>query len=1000
MKTKIYIFSLLVALLFSFQLKAQTCPATGSISATTNSTANTCAGNGSVTVNFPATTNIALQILKGGTILNTVNNPSGTTHTWAALQAGTDYEVRIVCATDNSIIAYSSAAITVADLYQPISDAVVTVSDVCTTFAPGGTITVPTVTGGNAPYTYSFYLSDDPAYSDALSTYQTSNTKSVTTFGTYQIRVKDACGNYKTFTRTLSPALPKIEFHWKPHRICGSTTQATGSSWYTTNGDTGAGMNENQYIPPGIKLKIQADNSAGAVLFDGIYDGNPFVYTMSASHRYFVTTTNACGIENTYYSNLTDPTNNPEFSSFFVSTGSAGCGASELMTITSNFSQQSFWDYPLTVTVTSAVNPTGPVVATQIVDNESELFQISGLPMGDYLVTVTDSCGETLTKPAPNPVNNGAPQLVFDTTVNWRCGDLPALTQTGTIQAVVRIDGYFPDRANAVVKIIAGPSNVGVIGQLVDGQKWGWSNLSPGTYTVEFSSCGISRTGTFTINPGSYLLQQSLSSTGTSFCSGGGNINSTKVYNGSYTSSIQLLNEAGTVIAENVNGNFTNIPAGTYTTRMKIVPWCNNGAFTYYIDGSTVILTDSTTGPSISSAVGIICEDSAGNPLSTGTAYLRIAGVAPYVINYRIAGSSDPYTTINTSNTNVELQNLTANTIYEVAVIDACGGSDNTTVQIKTMGNLVAENTAHPCVDAPYSLIMKSYAGATYQWTDPAGNVISDTRIYSFANYQPSNDGVYAVKITWSNCVTRTVFVTLNSNLCGQPIGNSTIAGNIFNDGNALADNTVNGTPTGTAGTQQLYISLVSSTGTIITTVPVNADGTYSIPGLTAGNYSLVLSNSSTGSAVSSPIPGWNFTGENIGAAAGNDGTPNGVIAVNLPDNTTVSNVNFGISGFCYRDAVTSGDVLSTNHGITALGRAGSDNSNWPMVRKGAWTVLEARTKGFVVNRLTDAQIDALPADELVEGMMVYNITQDCLQINVDGTSAGWKCYTVQTCPN
>ena len=270
----------------------------------------------------------------------------------------------------------------------------------------------------------------------------------------------------------------------------------------------------------------------------------------------------------------------------------------------------------------------------------------------------------------------------------------------------------------------------------------------------------------------------------------------------------------------------------------------------------------------------------------------------------------------------------------------------------------------------------------------------------SFANYQPSNDGVYAVKITWRNCVTRTVFVTLNSNLCGQPIGNSTIAGNIFNDGNALADNTVNGTPTGTAGTQQLYISLVSSTGTIITTVPVNADGTYSIPGLTAGNYSLVLSNSSTGSAVSSPIPGWNFTGENIGAAAGNDGTPNGVIEVNLPANTTVSNVNFAISGFCYRDAVTSGDVLSTNHGITALGRAGSDNSNWPMVRKGAWTVLEARTKGFVVNRLTDAQIDALPADELVEGMMVYNITQDCLQINVDGTSAGWKCYTVQTCPN
>ena len=38
---------------------------------------------------------------------------------------------------------------------------------------------------------------------------------------------------------------------------------------------------------------------------------------------------------------------------------------------------------------------------------------------------------------------------------------------------------------------------------------------------------------------------------------------------------------------------------------------------------------------------------------------------------------------------------------------------------------------------------------------------------------------------------------------------------------------------------------------------------------------------------------------------------------------------------------------LDTNHGITALGRAGADNNNWPMVRKGAWTVLEAKTKGF-----------------------------------------------------
>ncbi|MBP7174339.1 MAG: hypothetical protein KBA33_09785 [Cloacibacterium sp.] len=70
------------------------------------------------------------------------------------------------------------------------------------------------------------------------------------------------------------------------------------------------------------------------------------------------------------------------------------------------------------------------------------------------------------------------------------------------------------------------------------------------------------------------------------------------------------------------------------------------------------------------------------------------------------------------------------------------------------------------------------------------------------------------------------------------------------------------------------------------------------------------------------------------------------------------------------------------------------------MERKGAWTALEAKTKGFVINRLTDTQISAIPATDLREGMMVYNVSQDCLQINTDGTVSGWKCYNTQACPN
>ncbi|REC46949.1 thrombospondin type 3 repeat-containing protein, partial [Chryseobacterium pennipullorum] len=55
---------------------------------------------------------------------------------------------------------------------------------------------------------------------------------------------------------------------------------------------------------------------------------------------------------------------------------------------------------------------------------------------------------------------------------------------------------------------------------------------------------------------------------------------------------------------------------------------------------------------------------------------------------------------------------------------------------------------------------------------------------------------------------------------------------------------------------------------------------------------------------------------------------------------------NAVIGCFCYKPVVTAGTALNTPYGITALGRAGTNTGNWPMVRKGAWTALEAKTKG------------------------------------------------------
>ncbi|REC74321.1 hypothetical protein DRF60_17805 [Chryseobacterium elymi] len=113
-------------------------------------------------------------------------------------------------------------------------------------------------------------------------------------------------------------------------------------------------------------------------------------------------------------------------------------------------------------------------------------------------------------------------------------------------------------------------------------------------------------------------------------------------------------------------------------------------------------------------------------------------------------------------------------------------------------------------------------------------------------------------------------------------------------------------------------------------------------------------------------------------------------------------NASISSGCFCYKPAVLAGTVLDTKSGITALGRAGTDNSNWPMVRKGAWTALEAKTKGFVVNRIPlTAQVDAIATP--VEGMMVYDEEADCLKIYTttnNGTSFSWQCFNTQTCPD
>lgn len=105
----------------------------------------------------------------------------------------------------------------------------------------------------------------------------------------------------------------------------------------------------------------------------------------------------------------------------------------------------------------------------------------------------------------------------------------------------------------------------------------------------------------------------------------------------------------------------------------------------------------------------------------------------------------------------------------------------------------------------------------------------------------------------------------------------------------------------------------------------------------------------------------------------------------------------------CYNPVTNNDTGTPTQHGITLLQRAGANNAdNWPMVRKGAFTVLESNTKGFVVTRVATTAALANITNP-VEGMMVYDGEAKCLKIyvvdNTTASNSAWKCFSTPACP-
>lgn len=193
------------------------------------------------------------------------------------------------------------------------------------------------------------------------------------------------------------------------------------------------------------------------------------------------------------------------------------------------------------------------------------------------------------------------------------------------------------------------------------------------------------------------------------------------------------------------------------------------------------------------------------------------------------------------------------------------------------------------------------------------------------SSYYPTQSGIQT--LTWVNSLRAVASVddllddfTITTNSCYS------ISGTVFNDANGLTDLTVNGTGINNPAGSTLYAVLADENENIVNSVAVAAGGTYSFSNVPGGIFEVRLTNKVPG-AVNTDAPpaslpaGWINTGENIGVAAGNDGSPNGSILVGT---TGSANVNFGIQAYsaaayslgCANNVITF-DMTSANAQIS-----------------------------------------------------------------------------------
>ena len=941
---------------------------------TVTPTPETCSGNGALSFSTSGTqpgATVTFYVYKAPNYSTPISTTTGNSVT--GLTSGNYRVVAIQSQTGYTSNSQTKDA-TIANNIKVLTFTAKSTTEIC---GNDGTVTV-TVTAGtvNATNPYTLYNSNGTV---VVRPPQSSNIFTGLAAGTYLVSVKDSCGQNTTQTIVVTKLTPNVNII--PVVISEDVTPGSCKIKVTFDINPGGATNVVKFP---ITLKITTFDASGTQI-DQIIDIKTgadmyntesnrrltynIPYLVGATYKYNVEITDGCGKIFTKDVPVVKPT-----PVLFPHRILACSGA--------YFSIQSgFFNSPITYTITGT--GTAASFGTQTFPNVTNLTSVDDitigsdtnpLPNGPYTITGTDSCGHTYTTTFNLNTTVPAPTVQI----------FPGGCTIGTVNVAIRAPtGIVFSGATLITYPAAytGPINatVGSTNQYEtfnvfnsNGNVYAAMNgVPPGNYLMRITdTCGKVVDVPFTPTPsqastnGNVIINQILSCGSFSL-----NVNITGSNTGSPTNPdsyrLQYYNAAtstwtnvATLINMAINGSYTaegnyRVVKYFYTLGANVATGNASESQRLCINEVLTSFTYSKNQLSFDQVFGFACTDGAHYNLYASAKL----GVAPYTFQI-VAKQGDPsFVPINPTSTTVNdafFTNLT-NGIYTIRVTDSCLNTKEMIIDLAVLPPPTITATKL-CDGVNGSLSVQNNSYLNYSWTkgtDPT--VLSTTSVLNFTPFNAvTHVGTYYVHITSNvagSCINQTLSFTITPNL-NNPNAGPDVAKNICDTIMTLNLNTL--------------LDPTADTNNGSWTEITNPASGY----LNGSIWSPTLAGAGT----------YYFQYTVAGLCSGTD--------------SAIYTITVDECGICYRDPVRTNSGIDSNHGITLLNRAGTNNGNWPMIRKSAHTVLESNSKGFVITRIATADLGSI--SNPVEGMIVYDTTEKCLKL-FDGTA--WSCFKKATCP-